>query len=324
MGMPDVLRDLGFDPVEVLDEIGIGIELFDDPDNRISFVTRGRMMAHCAERTGCPHFGLLVGQKAGLNAFGVVGLLAKYSSDVHSALDSLIRFMHLHVRGATTALTVDSDLAFLSYQIYQKGAPGNEQVGSGAVAVAFNLLRDLCGDDWKPVEIHFAHRKPDDVAPFRKFFGVPIHFNSEQFAVAFNKECLNHRASDSDPELLGLLQQQIDKLELREGDNFADQVRNILRTTIVTGHASSGQVAELFSMHRRTLNRRLKVHGVSFHDLVDEVSFEIARQLLEDSTLEIIQIALLLGYSNASAFTRAFRRWSSTTPAQWRLEASQR
>jgi len=71
-------------------------------------------------------------------------------------------------------------------------------------------------------------------------------------------------------------------------------------------------------MHRCTLSRHLKELGTSFQNLLDEVRFEIARQLLEDSRMEIIQIAALLGYSNASAFTRAFRRWSSTTPAEWR------
>ena len=71
-------------------------------------------------------------------------------------------------------------------------------------------------------------------------------------------------------------------------------------------------------MNRRTLNRHLNVLGTHFQKVVDEIRFEIARQLLEDSAMEILQIALFLGYSNASAFTRAFRRWSSTTPAHWR------
>lgn len=319
-GLPEVLRSLGADPVQVLSEVGVDIELFDDPNNRISFVARGRMMAHCADRTGCSHIGLLVGQKSGLSSFGIVGLLAKYSPNVELALGSLIRYMHLHVRGATTALAVDSGLAALEYQIYQTGALGNDQVGDGAVAVAFNILRGLCGSDWKPVEVRFAHHKPEELAPFNQFFQVPLRFNTGQYAVVFSETWLKYRVSDSSPELLSLLQNEIDKLEVREEDSFVEQVRSLLRTTLVTGHSSAAQVAELFSMHRRTMNRRLNAHGTSFHELVDEVRFEIARQLLEDSALEIIQIALLLGYSNASAFTRAFRRWSATTPGQWRLK----
>jgi AraC-like DNA-binding protein len=324
IGAPEVLRDLGFDPAEVLSDVGLDLKLFDDPNNRISFLARGRMMAHCAARTSCPHFGLLVGQKAGLDSFGFVGLLAKYSPSAGSALRSLMRYMHLHVRGATTTLAVDSGQAVLEYQIYQTQALGNEQVGDGAVGVAFNIVRDLCGNDWRPIQVRFAHRKPGDEKPYRQFFQAPLCFDAGQYAVVFSADWLNRQLPDANPELLGLLQQEVDKIEVNLGDTFQDQVRSLLRTTLVTGHSSADQVAELFSMHRRTLNRHLNASGTSFRKLVDEVRFEIARQLLEDSSIEIIQIATILGYSNASAFTRSFRRWSSSTPAKWRFTAKDR
>jgi AraC-like DNA-binding protein len=321
MGVPDVLESLGMDPAEVLAEVGLGLELFDDPNNRIAFTARGRMLEHCAKRTGCPHFGLLVGQKAGLSSFGLVGLLAKYSPDVGSALKSLMRFMHLHVRGATTTLVIGPELAELEYQIYQSGARGNDQVGAGAVAVAHNILCDLCGNDFKPIEARFAHREPENLESFRKFFKAPLRFNCEQYAVVFSVKWLDRPLGESSSELLHLLRKEIDRLELGSADDFVQQVRALLRITLVTGHASADRVADLLSMHRRTLNRHLNAHGISFRKLVDEVSFEISRQLLKDTDMEIIQIASVLGYSNASSFTRAFRHWSSKTPARWRIEA---
>jgi AraC-like DNA-binding protein len=124
-----------------------------------------------------------------------------------------------------------------------------------------------------------------------------------------------------DPMLRRLLQQQIDALESRHGDDFPGQVRSVLRTALVTGNAGADQVAALFSMHSRTLSRRLDAFGVSFQELVDEGRFEIARQMLEDSAMEVGQIASLLDYADPSAFTRAFRRWSGTTPGRWRAEA---
>lgn len=320
IGVPEVLSTLGVDPSEILAEAGIDLSLFDSPNNQISYLARGRMMAHCASRTRCPHFGLLVGQRAGLDGFGLVGLLAKHSPDVETALHSLSRFMHLHVRGANVNLAMDSNLALLEYQIYQKRAQGNDQVGAGAVAVAFNILRELCGSDWTPVEIRFAHRKPLDVSPFENFFQAPLHFDTRQYAVAFHSSWLNQPIPGTSPELLRLLQQEINKLELRQEANFLDQLRSLLRTTLATGHSSADQVAELLSMNRRTLNRHLNSAGTNFRVVADEIRFEISRQLLEDSSMEISQIASFLGYSNASAFTRAFRRWSSTTPANWRIK----
>lgn len=321
IGLPDVLRSLGADPVKVIAEVGIDHELFDNPNNLISFKARGRLMAHCAERMVCQHFGLLVGRQAGLRSLGLAGLRSKYSSTVGSALNNLIRFLHLNVRGATTSLAIDSELAVLEYQIYHTQVRGNDQVGGGAVAVMYNILRELCGDDWRPVEVRFAHRKPIDETPFRLFFQAPLCFDTNQYAVVFSAAWLNHRLPDFDLEVLELLQQEISKLETHQSEDFSDRVRRVLRTVIVTGHFSADDVAELFSMHRSTLTRHLNELGTNFQDLLGEVRFEIARQLLEDSSMEIIEIASLLGYSNASALTRAFRRWSSTTPADWRKMA---
>lgn len=320
LALPEVLRSLGEDPAEVLAEAGVDRALFDDPDNRISFSARSRLVSHCVARTGCRHLGLLVGQRNGLHSLGLLGLLVKYSPDVGAALRSLVRHAHLQVRGATVALTVDGDLAVLTYAIYQPAVEAVDQVGDGAVATFFNVLRELCGPDWAPVEVCFAHRKPDDLAPYRRFFQAPLRFDAEQYGVVFPADWLSRQLPATDAGLSQLLQKQIDAIEARHGDDFPAQVRSVLRTALLTGRAGADQIAALFSMHSRTLNRRLADFGITFRKLVDEGRFEIARQMLEDSAMDVAAIAYSLDYADASAFTRAFRRWSGTTPAQWRAE----
>ena len=318
MALPAVLRSLGANPVEVLAEVGYDLTLFDDPDNRITYTARNHLFAHCVTRTSCQHLGLLIGRQTGLDSLGMVGLLVKYSPDVGTALRNLVRCLHLHVRGAVTSLETDGDTASLSYEIYQPGVEATTQIGDGAVAIMYNIMRTLCGPDWKPAEVRFAHRKPDDVRPFRQFFRSSLRFDTEQNAVVFAADWLDLRLTEADPELRRLLQQQIDVLEVTYGDDLPGQVRSVLRTALLTGHARSDQVAALFSIHSRSLSRRLKGFGTSFQELLDEGRFEIARQMLEDTRMEVSQIAMTLDYADASAFTRAFRRWSGTTPAQWR------
>jgi AraC-like DNA-binding protein len=147
-----------------------------------------------------------------------------------------------------------------------------------------------------------------------------LRFDAEENAVVFSGEWLNRSLPDTDPELRRLLQKEVDELEARYGNEFPDQVRSVLRTALLTDHARADQVAAFFSMHSRTLGRRLNAFGISFQDLLDEGRFEIARQMLEGSAMDVLQIAELLGYADASAFTRAFRRWTGTTPARWRVE----
>jgi len=318
LAIPATLRSLGADPAEVLAEAGFDLGLFADPNNMISFAARSRLLAYCAARTGCPHFGLLAGQQNGLHSLGLVGLLVKYSPDVGTALRNLARYTHLHVRGAAFGLAVDGGGASFSYDIYGPYIEGHDQTGDGAMAAYVNVMRELCGPEWKPVEVWFAHRKPADVGPFRRCFRVPLYFDAEQYALRFPAYWLNRRLPKSDSELLRLLRNQIDMLDAHYGDDFPDRVRRVLRAALITGHVRAEAIATLFSMHSRSLNRRLNAFGTSFRQLLDEMRFEIARQMLEDSTMELGQIAGLLDYAAPRVFTRAFRRWSGTTPSQWR------
>jgi AraC-like DNA-binding protein len=124
----------------------------------------------------------------------------------------------------------------------------------------------------------------------------------------------------ADPDLRRLLQKQIDALGATHRDGLPAQGQSVLRSALLTGHAKADQVAALFSMHSRTLSRRINAFGTRFQDLLDEGRFEIARQMLEDSAMQGSQIAAALHHAEASAFTRAFRRWSSATPADWRTK----
>jgi AraC-like DNA-binding protein len=322
--IPEVIRTLGADPAEVCAEAGIDIELFDDPGNLISFRAASRLFRVSAERTGCHHFGLLHGQKGGLSFLGFIGLLVKYSPNVESALRSLVRYLHLHIRGAVTTLEVSGRTATFAYKIYQPDAEATDQIGDAAVATMYNIMLELCGPKWNPLEVRLAHRKPDDIAPFRKFFQAPLRFDAEDNALVFFTESLRRPLPQAEPELRRLLATQIAALERQYTDQFAEQVRSILRTALLTDHGSADQIASLFSMHSRTLHRRLTAAGSSFRELVDESRFEIARQMLTDTDADVSHVAYVLNYADSSAFTRAFRRWSGATPTQWRVRQNRK
>jgi AraC-like DNA-binding protein len=321
--IPDVLESLGARPAEVFAEAGVDLALFDDPENLISLVDVGHLVKTCVASTGCQHFGLLVGQRGGLQSLGLVGLAVRFSPDVATALRRLGQYLHLYHGGQITALTGDEGAAILSYDLYAPGIDAVDQIGDGAMAIMFNIMRALCGPDWLPREVRFAHRKPTFVAPFREFFRAPLVFETEQDALVTAGHWLTRRLPQTDVALKRLLQDHIDTLEARHGDDFPEQVRSVLRTGLLTGHASAEQVAALFSMHSRTLTRRLEAHGTSFKALADQGRFEIALQMLRNTSLGVQEIAAVLDYADASAFTRAFRRWSATTPAAWRAQNAQ-
>ena len=318
--IPDVLAELDADPAAVLAEVGIDRRLFADPNQRISHAARGRLIQHCVARTDCAHFGLLVGQRAGLGSLGLVGLLAKYESDVGAALRSLVRFLHLHGRGAGVTLTVDGDKARLTYDMLEPGIEATDQIGDGALAILFNILRALCGPEWRPVAVRFAHRRPPDIRPFQRFFGAPLQFDDGHHALEFAAAWLRNPLSEADPELRRLLHERANALEKGQRGDLPGQVRAILHPALLAGRCTADRVAALLALHVRTLHRRLRADGTSFRALADEVRHEIARQLLGDTALDVADVAAALGYADASAFRRAFHRWTGRTPTQWRRQ----
>ena len=318
MGVPAALESLGFDPQEVLADCGFDIGLFANPDNLISFIARGRLMDHCAAKANCLNFGLLVGQHSGLGTLGLPGLLAKHSPDVRTALNNLVHYFYLQTRGSMLTLREDSGIATLSYHIRQFKSQANAGIGAGAVAILFNILRELCGPNWLPREAWFIHQQPFNTEPYRRFFQTHLQFNAEQNAIFFLASWLNLPLKEAHPDLYKMAQQQIDLLGAEQDRNFPEQIREVLPEAILRGDSNADHVAALFAMHPRTLNRHLKTYGISYKELRDEASYALAAQMLNETDLGIDQIATHLNYADARSFIRAFRRWSGTTPARWR------
>ena len=319
MSIPALLRSFNVDPEVVLGEIGCDVALFDNPDSRMSLAAHNRIVEHCARRTHCPHFGLLVGQQDGLESLGLVGLLVKHSPDVGTALERLVRHLAVHVRGACARLALTERLAMLTWELYAPGigSPSN-CVGDGAIAVYYNILHELCGPDWRPDEVHLARRTPADTGPYRRFFRVPLRFDAEEFALLFPRRWLAHRLPPVDDALRRLLQDQIDLLEAQSPGDFPEQVRSVLRTALATGRSKHRPDRGALRHAQPNADAPTERIRHELQQLLDETRLEISRQLLEESAMEVGRIAEILGYATHGAFTRAFRRWTGLAPVDWR------
>lgn len=319
-GIPSLLRERGLDAGDILVGLGHDPGVLDDAGSRISYSAAGRLLQRCAETTGCEHFGLLVGQLVDGSSLGILGALIRCSPSVAAALRSLILHTHLQTRGGMPTHGVEGEWATLGYAIYQRDMSGAAQVYDMSIAIAFNVMRSLCGRGWLPGEVCFSRARPRDVRPYRQFFRCPLRFDAECTSLLFSKASLDQVPPGSDADLHRRLQHALAAEELLKVDDQAEGVRRALRTMIPTGRASETLVSELFSISIRTLRRRLAAQGSSFRTLGEEVRGEIARQLLADTNLTATEIAAALEYADASAFTRAFRRWTGTPPTAWRTK----
>ena len=317
-GIPGLLRDLGQDPAAVFAEVGVDPWLLENPESTVPFSAAGRLLAACANAADCPHFGLLLGQRTGPDCLGLVGELAAHSPDLGQALRNFVLNLHLHDRGAVPTLSVSEGEARLGYAIYQPGVAGTEQIYDLAATIACNLLRALCGERWRPNGVLLAHDRPADPALYRQVFGVRPRFAAEQTAVAFPATWLDRPLLGADPLRYRELVARIAELSAATQSDLAAQVRRVTCNLLLCGHGSLESVAGIFSLHPRTLNRRLKGQGTSYRQLREECRQALACQYLRDTGLPVAEIAARLVYADNAAFTHAFRRWSGHTPSAWR------
>ncbi|ANY81237.1 hypothetical protein BB934_25980 [Microvirga ossetica] len=315
-----LLREFEVDPGAVIREAGLDPELFGDENNVIPYAALGRVLTVCVAHTHCPHFGLLVGQRGTLSSLGPIGGLLQHAPTVGEALSALVRHLHLHDSGGAPTLLIDGDVVTLGYAIYEPGVESPEQIADGAMAVVTNVMRTLCGSGWVPDEVLLPRHRPVDLGAYWRVFRTPVRFDQETAALVFPTRWLDHRIADANPIFRQVFEAHVRELEAAGAGDWKETLRRVLRTEILTNRCSATTVAERFALHRRTMSRHLQAEGAGFQSLVDETRFEIARQLLTQTRIPLSEVAVALGYSEASAFTRAFRRWSGQSPAAWRSE----
>ena len=318
MAVPALLLEHGADPVPLLAEFGLEPADFEDPENRIRYSTVTQLLGRCTQVARCPHFGLLVGQRAGTSALGAVGFLMQSSPTVRTALEILVHNLWVHSPSVTTTLVEDGSFATLAVTFQGTGLEGLVPYLDMGNAIICNIMRGLCGHHWQATEVRFAHGRPQNLAPFRQFFQAPLRFDTGETALVFAASWLDRPLPSADPLLHTMMQQRVDEQASMADDNVASQLRRMLPSLVSTRSDSLAAAAKRVGLATRTLNRRLAAESTSYLRLREEARYTIARQLLTGTRMPANQIADRLGYANPSAFTRAFRQWSGKAPAAWR------
>jgi AraC-like DNA-binding protein len=175
-------------------------------------------------------------------------------------------------------------------------------------------VRELCGSGWEPAEVLIPHSAPRDARHYRNLFHVLPRFDSEYAALRFRASWMDRPVLGADRER----RRQAEENLAACAPSLLQHVYRALRVQLLMGECSGNNVASALTMHRRTLNRRLQEQGTTFQHCLDQVRFEVACQLLSTSHVSLDDVAATLGYASVSPFMRTFRRWSGTTPAQWR------
>jgi AraC-like DNA-binding protein len=265
-----------------------------------------------------PALGLRIAEGITPRHFGVLGYAALACGTLGEALQRLERY-HASVYDANPArVSATEDSVVIEWGV-ERGRPG-ALADETAIASLVQLARDMTGRYWPVRSVSFVNPVPANTQPYEDFFGGRVAFGADVTRVEMEKAYVELPLRKSDPALLALLDQQAEQLlqEVAAVPAIVDTWRRTLVPLIREGKTSLAALAAAHHTSTRSLQRRLSEQGTSFQRLLDETRQHLAEGHLRDGQLDLAEIALLLGYSEQSAFTRAFRAWTGRAPAQWR------
>jgi len=313
--LPALIRELGSDPFTALSAARLAPDALDDPGGRITYQALGRFLDLAAERTQCAHIGLLAGRFWHLRDLGLLGGLALNSATVGDALHALVHHQHLNSEGGAAFLMERGDWTDFGYAIYCPNVPGANQIADAVVAGGFNYMRELSGGGWQPTAVLLAHAPPCDVSPHRALFKLTPRFDTDCSALRFPTRWMETRVAGADIRRLRRLEARAAAVD---DGAVVKRVCRALRIGLATGGSSGNDIAKALHINRRTLNRHLEAAGTTFQELLDDVRYATARQLLAGSHLPLDDVAAALGYGGVTQFMRRFRCWSGGSPGDWR------
>ncbi len=316
--LPEELQRFGVDVGEALQRACLPADLFADPDQRIDFAALGRLLSACTELTACEHFGLLVGARFSLADFAELGGVLRNSTTVGNALHALLVYLYIHDRlAAPLLLGRGPEAVLLGYSVLLHGRQAT-QLQEAAIAIAFRLLAELCGANWRPLQVQFAHAQPADIGIHLRLFGVRPNFDAGVSGIQFRRDWLDQPVPGADRELRARYAKELMHVEAGGALCFSDRVVIVLQQLLLARDCSAASVAQAFGIHPRTLRLRLSKEGRGLQSLLDQVRFELARQLLQNTHLPLAEIAFFLNYADCAVFSRAFRQWAGVSPRRWR------
>jgi AraC-like DNA-binding protein len=310
-------ESLGLSRTALLEAASLDPRDLDDPDARFSYdVTRAIFRRALAERP-LPNLGVSLARLVPMGAYEVVDYLVTTSDDVGEGLRRLARYFRLI--SELIALRIDESASGVRVEL--AGTRGSIPPFGVEFTVTLTLknLREEAAGPFGVEAVHFRH-EPDDVAGCEAVFGCRVICGSTWDGFSLSTAAARMTMRRRDPMLREVLDRHARELVARLPDTGGVDVdvRQALARRVADGDSSIDAVARALGTTPRTLQRRLRDAGTSFQALHEEARSAAARRYLENTSLSAGEIAYLLGYSEPSAFHRAFRRWTGETPESWR------
>ncbi|WP_411847086.1 AraC family transcriptional regulator ligand-binding domain-containing protein [Roseibacillus persicicus] len=255
--------------------------------------------------------------------YGAFGLAWKSAINLRGSYQRAERYARVLSSVAIFEVVPDGATTYLMMHWEGSRSLGLRLSNEQTMAEIVKLSREVCPHSFAPEAVYFKHQSPGSTAAHEKYFGCPVHFGADRDALLVADSALGKSNRLGDPALSKFFDTHMEQelRELSDDSGLSKRVRIQISQALSEGVPTVTEIARRLGMSGRTLQRRLSEQDLSFKILVDESRRELAERLLEETDYALTEIAFLTGFSEQSAFNRAFKRWAGKTPRSYRLGA---
>src|SRR5216683_3668307 len=320
----DDLRKRGVNADGLVKEVGLRRADVSDTDNRIPYSATLALIERAATTLGDASYGLRLGAAQEAKDSGMLGFLMLNSPTLLDALSNAQRYFRVLGEGEDIEVERMGPHVTLRFRETDKALRGLRHNSEYIAAIIVRACRDMTRKRISPVRAEFMHGRPNAKVAYSDYLGCPVKFHAEWDALVYDANAMRLPVVGADSKLFKVLERACQKIlgpTPRKPDIVHD-VRELVIDRLAKGTLNFDNVARELNMSSKTLERRLAARGTTFSSLLDDIRSGLAKRYLSDTDLRLEQITYLTGYSEPAALVRAFRRWTGTTPMQFRAKRS--
>jgi len=316
------LESYGIDPDPLFRESGIDPDVIYDPGARVPLEKHQALDLKAIELTGDPQFGLKAAQYARAAHLGALGFAWLASSSMREAYQRLSRYARVIQEKLEVSLSEDEKYFHVS--IDARIPLQNSKIREdGQLAVLIKLSRMIAGDEFNPAVVHFRQEKPAETGYHYELFRCPIEFGTEVTGLSLHLAEVDKRLTGSNEELANLNEHIVVKyLAHNAKKDVVNQVKAAIIDGLANGAVTEKSIAEGMFTTPRNMHRKLQKEDTSFKQLLTEVRQDLAAQYIQDRSKTLTEISFLLGFSEVSSFSRAYKGWTGKPPSEARQDVA--
>ena len=319
IGLPEAITVAGGSPDEILQGFGLDRSVFAKPEGFIPCSVFAGILKEAARSTADDCFGLHFAERFNPKNIGPLAYVALNSPTIGAGIQNVERYLHIYDSSAKWFFTAEGDRGCVRFVLTGLGIEPLRQSNEHGMTIVINTLRMMVGSQWAPQEVHFAHEAPEQTSEHHRIFRCPVLFGCETNALVIELSLAQQAVPAADQQLYLIMKQYLDQVlsEIPQEDSLFAAIRKAIAEAMRDGSPELARVAKKLAIGPRTLQRRLKEYGFDFKKLVEDTRQRFAVTYLKDRKNSLTEIAFLLGYSELSAFNRAFKRWTGLTPLDY-------